>query len=244
MIEIAKTVEKTNEIADTREGPQADKFKLSDTLKAPWENNDTTEVNKKDGKDNANDPFMISKSPEPPWKNEENGDLLKIDDTDNPIKPMPFDDTAIKPSGFIPRSDGKWGGNPGDSVWKPDRDKVPENPKTNPEGKTWGEILDKYGIKGIPFKDGEPDFSEVSKGTVEIDDFSEDRDDNFDAADEKLAEQRGCTKEEVRKWRQEHHYTWHERGDMKTMDKVPTEVHGNVPHEGGISAKKMENEHG
>jgi hypothetical protein len=147
-------------------------------------------------------------------------------------------------SGFIPRSGGDWKGNPGDSDWKPDRDKKPENPKTNPEGKTWGEILDKYGIERIPFKDGEPDFSEVSKGTVEIDDFSEDRDDNFDAADEKLAEQRGCTKEEVRKWRQEHRYTWHERGDMKTMDKVPTEVHGNVPHEGGISAKKKENEHG
>ncbi len=38
--------------------------------------------------------------------------------------------------------------------------------------KTWGEILDKNGIDGIEFKDGEPDFTPVSKGTVEIDDFT------------------------------------------------------------------------
>jgi hypothetical protein len=140
----------------------------------------------------------------------------------------------------LPRTGGEWSGEPGDSVWKPDRNKVPENPQTNPDGQTWGEILDEYGIEGIPFKDGEPDFSDVSKGTVEIDDFSDDRDDNFDAADEKLAEERGCTKEEVRQWRKEHGYTWHECGDMKTMQKVPTKVHGNVPHDGGISAKKKE----
>lgn len=144
----------------------------------------------------------------------------------------------------LPKNGGDWTGEPGDSKWKPDRDKVPENQKTNPDGLTWGEILDKYNIDGISFKDGEPDFSELSKGTVEIEDYSENRDDNFDAADEKLAEQRGCTKEEVRQWRKENHYTWHERSDMKTMEKVPTEVHGNIPHEGGIAAKKKENENG
>ena len=63
---------------------------------------------------------------------------------------------------------------------------------------------------------------------------------NFDQADEKLAQQRGCTKEEVRQWRAENNYTWHERSDCKTMDKVPREVHGNVAHSGGIS--KMRNQ--
>jgi hypothetical protein len=194
-------------------------------------------------------PPEIAKGPEPdfklPWKREQETEIGRLDKiVDNRAtsldKPASFDGVFLRPSELIPRLGGKWEGKPGDSVWKPDRNKVPENPKTNPEGKTWGEILDEYGIEGIPFKDGEPDFSEVSKGTVEIDDFSEDRDDNFDAADEKLAEQRGCTKEEVRQWRKEHGYTWHERSDMKTMDKVPTEIHGNVPHEGGISAKKKE----
>ena len=103
--------------------------------------------------------------------------------------------------------------------------------------------MDEYEIDGIPFNDGEPDFSEVSKGTVEIDEFSDARygaGGNFDQADEKLAQQRGCTKEEVRQWRAENNYTWHERSDCKTMDKVPREVHGNVAHSGGIS--KMRNQ--
>lgn len=89
--------------------------------------------------------------------------------------------------------------------------------------------------------EGEPDFSEVAKGFVEIDDFSEERDANFDQADEKLAAQRGCTPEEVAKWREENKYTWHECKDCKTMQKVPTEVHGNISHSGGISEQKSQN---
>ena len=136
---------------------------------------------------------------------------------------------------------GTWSGERGNSEWCPDRDYIPENPKTNPDGLTWGEILDKYGIDSIPFKDGKPDFSEVSKGTVEIDDFSSNRygkGGNFDQATEKLAEERGCTKEEVKEWMKENKYTWHEQSDCKTMEKVPTEVHGNVHHSGGVSEAK------
>lgn len=138
---------------------------------------------------------------------------------------------------------GHWDGIRGNSTWYPDRDEVPKSPKTNPDGLTWGQILDKYGIDGIPFKDGEPDFSEVSKGEVEIDNFSENRygkGGNFDQACEKLAEQRGCTKEEVKAWMNDNKYTWHEKSDCKTMQKVPTEVHGNVRHEGGISEIKSQ----
>lgn len=146
--------------------------------------------------------------------------------------------------GMIPRNGGEWSGEPGNSTWVPDREVSPSDRNySNTEGKTWGEILDEYEIDGIPFNDGEPDFSEVSKGTVEIDEFSDARygaGGNFDQADEKLAQQRGCTKEEVRQWRAENNYTWHERSDCKTMDKVPREVHGNVAHSGGIS--KMRNQ--
>jgi len=152
------------------------------------------------------------------------------------------------PLGFIRESylpiegnSGNWDGERGDSTWRPDRDSVPL--KSNPEGKTWGEILDKYGIDGIPFKDGEPDFGEISKGDVKIEPFSTERSDNFDKADQKLAEQKGCTPEEVAKWRKENGYTWHECKDMETMQKVPSEVHNNVPHSGGISeAKKGQGE--
>lgn len=147
--------------------------------------------------------------------------------------PIENEFTSLK---HCPISDGEWTGERGDSKWIPDSDYVPK--KSNPEGKTWGEILKDYGVDGIEFKNGEPDFSPFSKGEVEIDDFSENRDDNFDQADEKLAEQRGCTPEEVQKWRKEHGYTWHECSDMKTMQKVSAEVHNNVPHSGGISRAK------
>lgn len=149
-----------------------------------------------------------------------------------------------RPMGMIPRNGGEWSGEPGNSTWKPDREVSPSDRNySNTEGKKWGEILDEYKIDGIPFNDGEPDFSEVSKGTVEIDEFSDARygaGGNFDQADEKLAQQRGCTKEEVRQWRANNNYTWHERSDCRTIDKVPREVHGNVSHSGGIS--KMRNQ--
>lgn len=136
---------------------------------------------------------------------------------------------------------GHWEGERGNSKWFPNRDEIPKNPLTNPDGLTWGQILDKYGIDGIEFKNGEPDFSLVAKGTVEIDHFTDNRygkGGNFDQACEKLAEQRGCTKEEVKAWMKENKYTWHERSDCKTMDKVPTEIHGNIRHSGGISEAK------
>lgn len=136
---------------------------------------------------------------------------------------------------------GHWEGERGNSKWFPNRDEIPKNPLTNPDGLTWGQILDKYGIDGIEFKNGEPDFSPVAKGTVEIDHFTDNRygkGGNFDQACEKLAEQRGCTKEKVKAWMKENKYTWHERSDCKTMDKVPTEIHGNIRHSGGISEAK------
>lgn len=133
-------------------------------------------------------------------------------------------------------NNGHWEGERGDSKWIPNRGDVPK--KANPEGKTWGEILDKYGIDGVNFKDGEPDFIEISKGTVEIEPFSDSRTDNFDKADIELAKQKGCSPEEVAKWRKENGYTWHECKDMKTMQKVPSEVHNNMPHSGGISEAK------
>ena len=136
---------------------------------------------------------------------------------------------------------GHWEGERGNSKWFPNRDEIPKNPLTNPDGLTWGQILDKYGIDGIEFKNGEPDFSPVAKGTVEIDHFTDNgygKGGNFDQACERLAEQRGCTKEEVKAWMKENKYTWHERSDCKTMDKVPTEIHGNIRHSGGISEAK------
>ena len=148
---------------------------------------------------------------------------------------------AIRMDMILPRKGGEWTDKPGNSDWVPNRDEIPKDRHgTNSEHKTWDEILNEYGIESIPFVDGYPDFSEVSRGRVKIDDFTEDRNANFAQADEKLAEQRGCTPQEVKAWREAHGYTWHECEDCKTMQKVPTEVHGNVSHSGGISVYKSQ----
>ena len=142
----------------------------------------------------------------------------------------------------LPRTHGKWSGERGNSNWIPKGDFVPVNKKTNPGSLKWSEIFKLYNINNIKFKNNYPDFSFISKGTVKVKDFCEDRDDNFDSADEMLALNRGCTKADVRRWRKQNKYTWHEREDCKTMDKVPALVHGNIPHSGGISIIKNMNE--
>lgn len=155
-----------------------------------------------------------------------------------------------KPLGIVcegykncPKAHGHWEGERGNSKWIPDPDyippeKKPEKAYSNPGNLTWEQIFDKHGMDGINFKDGEPDFSEISKGNVEIEPFSDSRTDNFDKADIELAEQKGCQPEDVEKWRKENNCTWHECKDMKTMQLVPNEVHANVPHSGGISEVK------
>ena len=146
---------------------------------------------------------------------------------------------------FIPREDGHWEGEPGNSKWIPDSEHI--SSKYNPNGNTWGEILDKYGIDGIEFRDGEPDFSPVAEETVEIDDYSTDRDENYDSADQALADKWNAekmdgrsdwTKEDIKQYRKDHELSWHECADMKTMQLVPREVHLNIPHSGGIHMAK------
>lgn len=135
----------------------------------------------------------------------------------------------------LPVNNGEWSSEPGNSVWHPAPDAVPQ--KYNPEGKPWRDIQGQYGIDGIPFKDGYPDFGKVSKGEVEVT-IRPDRSKNFPQADIELARQKCCPPEDVKKWRHENGYTWHERQDMKTMQKVPCGVHNNVPHSGGVSEAK------
>lgn len=131
---------------------------------------------------------------------------------------------------------GRWVGEKGDSIWEPNLEKIPQ--QKNPENKEWKEVLQEQGIKGINFKEGEPDFAEISRRTVEIDDFTKVRDKNFKQADIKEAERRGCLPRDVREWRKENNHTWHETNDCKTMQKVPSIIHNNIPHSGGISEIK------
>lgn len=160
----------------------------------------------------------------------------------DPDKRVGLDNMSKKERTPVEGHGGSWDGERGNSNWIPYDEEIPSNPKTNPEGKNWREIKDEYKVEKIPFNDNKPDFSEISKGKVEIDDFTNDRDANFNQADEKLAEKKGCEPESVYKWRKENKYTWHEESDCKTMQKVPTEVHGNVSHSGGVAEYKSRNQ--
>ena len=144
----------------------------------------------------------------------------------------------------FPNTNGQWDGEKGNSTWMPDGDYVPKKPSGNE--KTWEEILAPYEEDGVEFKGGEPDFTPFSEASVEIEDFGLERDDNFAQADEVLAEKwskeqkdgKNWTPEDIEKYRKENKLSWHERSDQKTMDLVPQEIHGNIPHSGGISEAK------
>lgn len=155
-----------------------------------------------------------------------------ISDFDKPLA-VTYDNLKHCP---LEGNGGKWSGERGNSDWYPDIDAKPG--KFNMEGRTWQEILTQYGIDHITFYDGEPEFSEISKGSVEIKQFSDKRTDNFDKADIELANQKGCSPQEVANWRKENGFTWHECKDMKTMQKVPGIIHNNITHSGGISEIK------
>jgi hypothetical protein len=147
---------------------------------------------------------------------------------------------------MLPRNDGEWEDEKGNSTWEPNADGIPKS--SNPEEKTWGKILKEHGIKGISFKDGYPDFSEVANETVKIDDFSDNRNDNFNQAEKKTADKwneegkDGRTDwkaSEIKQYRKDNSLTWHECEDTKTLQLVPSEIHNNIPHTGGISVIKQ-----
>ncbi|VEJ08715.1 HNH endonuclease [Actinobacillus delphinicola] len=163
--------------------------------------------------------------------------------------------TTFEGNVILPKNGGEWTGEPGNSEWKPDPDYVPpskspnvERPRNNPDNLSWSDILDKHGMDSVPFKDGYPDLSQVAKESIQIDDFGIARDENFDQADEKTAKKwdeekkdgKTWTADDVAKWRKENNYTWHECEDCCTLQLVPTEIHNNIPHSGGISLKKAE----
>ena len=137
---------------------------------------------------------------------------------------------------------GEWKGERGESKFIPIEDKIKK-------------ILESLGIDGIIYKDGIPDFSECSESTVEIEDMTEDRFQNFKQCDQKCAKKWNLeardgrtdwTAREVKIWREENKYSWHERNDMKTCDLVPTAINAYFGHLGGVSEcrKRDANENG
>jgi len=112
------------------------------------------------------------------------------------------------------------------------------------------EILTKYGLDGIEYRNGTPDFSGCSESTIEIDNMTENRSINFEQADEKCAAQwnkegrdgkTDWTARDVANWRRENGYSWHECNDRKTCQLVPTEINDYFGHFGGVGECKKAN---
>ena len=138
---------------------------------------------------------------------------------------------------FASTSKGEWSGEVGNSVFRPDKLEALE-------------ALKKYGVDGIEYFDGEPDFSKISISTVEIDNMSSERlgpGGNYEQAFNKIAEKWNSeakfgrtdwTSRMVDEWRRDNEYTPHERSDRKTVDLIPRAPHEECKHFGGVAECK------
>ncbi len=151
-----------------------------------------------------------------------------------------------------PSQHGEWAGERGESLFTPSDEGAQKR-------------LAEYDVTGIEYKDAIPDFSPVSEAQVEIEGMSENRYSkidndgkrvvgNFEKADAKCAQtwnaearddKTDWSSKDVRDWRSENKYSWHENNDMKTMDLVPSDIHGACTHLGGVGEiKKLNKENG
>lgn len=152
----------------------------------------------------------------------------------------------------VPKEDsklGKWEGERGESLFIPT--------EQTESGKLAIEKLKEHGLEGIHYENAEPDFSKCAESTVTIENMTEERYDktvegqtlygNFAQADEACARVWNSVGKEgrvnweardVKNWRQEQNFSWHERSDMKTMDLIPREIHSYFNHSGGVAECK------
>jgi hypothetical protein len=168
----------------------------------------------------------------------------------------------------IPESGGRWSGAPGNSVWFPDMDGIPGGSNNPYHPKTFKtlmlmriaqpldlpglSVLVKLKVKsnytlflngaiGVRYTNGYPDFSPFAVATVRLREY---RDERYGAAgtmseaDKILAEKTGNSAAAVRQWINDRQFVWHERVDGRHIDLLCHDIHGNIPHRGGISANR------
>jgi NAD+--asparagine ADP-ribosyltransferase len=131
-------------------------------------------------------------------------------------------------------TNGKWEGDIGNSLCIANHQEIINSQK-------------EFGIRGINYKNGIPDFSPISIAEVKIPDMSEIRHRNFSQADSLLAAQwnkdmkdgkSDWIKKDIKEYRHNNHYSWHECNDMKTCQLVKTDIHLEYKHLGGVSECK------
>lgn len=134
---------------------------------------------------------------------------------------------------------GSWEGERGESKFIPNPD--------SEGGNAAKDKLKQYGMDGVEYKDAEPDFSKCCETEVKIDNMTENRENNFAQADAECAKKwneakrdgkNDWTAADVRDWRRENQYSWHECCDTSTMQLVPRDIHETCRHSGGVAECK------
>jgi predicted nucleic acid-binding Zn-ribbon protein len=143
---------------------------------------------------------------------------------------------------------GKFEGERGESQYIPSGRTV--------EGIVVIDLLSKYGLNGIYYRNAEPDFEDCSEAVVKIDNMTEYRYNtvdpeiigNFEQADiecakvwsiEKKYNRTDWSPRDVHEYRKENGLTWHEKCDTETMVMVAIEINSYFKHIGGCSECKV-----
>jgi hypothetical protein len=98
--------------------------------------------------------------------------------------------------------------------------------------------------RGCDFINNEPQFWPYAIATVKLQEYLVSRYGSagtMPEADRFLAARLGVSVGEVRQWINNNQYVWHERQDGQRIDLLCHDIHGNIPHTGGISANKERN---
>ena len=117
-----------------------------------------------------------------------------------------------------PISNGSWSGLRGESTFT----------STHPD------VVPLLGDRGIKYNNAYPDFGPVVIYEVEIANMTANRAKNFAQADAALAGELSITKSEVKEWRYQNSYTWHEVQDLKTVQLMHEKINGKFGHVGGV----------
>lgn len=121
---------------------------------------------------------------------------------------------------LLPKS-GEWTGKPGESKF------ISGNSETNKE-------LAKFGLDGIEYHNGVPDFSKCSVVSERIDDMTPDEGTNIGNFYKKLVEEGKFDSErEAKAFKQENGLAFHECADTHTCQLIPEKIHQTFTHIGG-----------
>lgn len=121
----------------------------------------------------------------------------------------------------IPRKNGTWSAEPGNSDWYSNKTAV----------------LDITGGEGVPFRNNFPNFTKWSLGDFKVDGLTGRNGKDFSLTHEVMMKELNfSSKKSVKEWLKDNKITLHHHQDGKTIQLIPYKLHSNIPHSGGASS--------